>query len=68
MISSDDEAKAVTSVAERLAAVFPQVTADEVQQVVLSSYERFAGTPIRDFVPVLVKRMARDDLRNMVSS
>jgi hypothetical protein len=26
------------------------------------SYEQFTGSPIRDFVPVLVERMARDQL------
>lgn len=63
MLTPDDESKAVTSVAERLAQSFPQVTADEVQFVVHRSHEQFAGNPIRDFVPVLVERMAREDLR-----
>jgi hypothetical protein len=49
-------------VVERLAASFPHVPADVVQSTVRSSYERFAGSPIREFVPVLVERMARSSL------
>lgn len=63
MMTPEDETKAVTSVVERLAQSFPQVTTDEVQHVVHQSHEQFAGNPIRDFVPVLVERMAREDLR-----
>jgi hypothetical protein len=62
MLSPEDEHRAVTEVVQRLAASFPHVPADVVQYAVHTSYEQFAGSPIRDFVPVLVERMARTSL------
>jgi hypothetical protein len=38
------------------------VAPDVVQHTVHASYEQFAGSRIRDFVPVLVERMARTSL------
>jgi hypothetical protein len=34
----------------------------DVEHAVHRSYERFTGSAIRDFVPVLVERMARDQM------
>jgi hypothetical protein len=48
---------------ERLTVSLPQVPPAEVQRVVHLFYVQFIGNPIRDFVPVLLERMARDDLR-----
>ena len=62
MLSHDDEVRAVTEVAQRLMEAFPGVPADLVQETVRTSHERFAGSPIRDFVPVLVERMTRTAL------
>jgi len=62
MLSPEDEIRAVTEVVERLAASFPQVAPDVVQHTVRTSYEHFADSPIRDFVPVLVERMAKTSL------
>ena len=63
MLKPEDEAKAVSMIVQRLQESFPQVPADQVQHLVHRSYEEFTGRPIRDFVPVLVERMARNDLR-----
>jgi hypothetical protein len=62
MLSPEDEHRAVTEVVQRLTASFPHVPPDVVQYTVRASYEKFAGSPIRDFVPVLVERMARTSL------
>jgi len=62
MLTPEDETSAVTEVVPRLSASFPPVAQDVVQHTVYTSYEQFAGSRIRDFVPVLVERMARTDL------
>jgi hypothetical protein len=62
MMSEEDEVRAVAEVAQRLAASFPDVAPDVVQDTVHASHQRFAGSPIRDFVPVLVERMAKTSL------
>ncbi len=62
MLTPEDETRAVTEVVQRLAASFPHVAPDVVQHTVHTSYEQFAGSRIRDFVPVLVERMARTSL------
>jgi hypothetical protein len=62
MLSPDDETRAVTEVVQRLAATFPHVAPDVVQDTVHVSYQQFADSPIRDFVPVLVERLAKTTL------
>jgi len=62
-LEPEDEAKAVTLMAERPAVSFPDVPAEVVQHAVLRSYQEFIGCSIRDFVRVLVERMAWNDLR-----
>jgi len=62
VLAAEDEIKAVREVTARLATSFPELDTVEVERAVHRSYEEFTGRPIRDFVPVLVERMARDDL------
>ena len=62
MMSNEDETRAVTEVAQRLTVSFPDVAPDVIQDTVHASHQRFAGSPIRDFVPVLVERMAKTSL------
>ncbi len=62
MLAPEDEVKAVSDVTQRLAMSFPDVDVVDVEHAVHQSYEAFTDKPIRDFVPVLVERMARDDL------
>ena len=38
----------------RLMGLFPDLAPEVVQRTVHASHERFAGSPIRDFIPVLV--------------
>jgi hypothetical protein len=57
------EKQAINAVNERLGRSFADsysqhTVADTVEQV----HQRFAGKPIRDFVPVLVERYAREEL------
>ena len=62
VLSHPDETRAVAEVAQRLTSCFPDVAPDIIWDTVHASHERFAGSPIRDFVPVLVERMARTSL------
>lgn len=62
MLSAEDETRAVTEVSERLVASFPEVAPDVVERTVHLSHEKFQDSPIRDFVPVLVERMAKSNL------
>jgi hypothetical protein len=66
MLSPEDETRAVTEVSHRLVASFPDVAPDVIKDTVHSSYDPFAGSPIRDFVPVLVERIAKSTLTTQV--
>ena len=62
MLSPADETRAIADVSHRLVTSFPGVAPDVIEHSVHASHEQFVGSPIRDFVPVLVERMAKDDL------
>lgn len=64
MSSEPDENRELTEVAERLTAQFPAVPADTVREIVTGAWAEFAGRPIRDFVPVLAERKAKQSLRD----
>ena len=66
-MTTGDEAWAVTE-SQRLSTRFPDVPADVVSATVHHCYEQFAGSPIRDFVPVLVERMARSSLLSAMAT
>ena len=57
------ETAVLAQVTERLRSKFPAVEPDEVEWVVRLRYEDFAGSKIRDFVPILVERAAGEELR-----
>lgn len=59
MVSIDDEARAVGQINDRLAASFPDLAPEVVARTVQSCYLEFASSPIREFVPVLVERLAK---------
>ena len=56
------EVRELNEVVERLRERFPEVPEERVRSVVTKAHEGFAGHPIRDFVPVFVERVARDEL------
>lgn len=56
------EAAAIAGVVDRLAQRFPAHPREAVARCVQERYESFAGSRIRDFVPVLVERAAGREL------
>ena len=58
------ERAAVDRVRARLAGEFPELPAAEIDRAVAGHYESFGDCAIREFVPVLVERGARQQLRN----
>lgn len=59
---AQNENDAIQHVVGRLARQFPELPPREVERAVYGKYESFADSPIRDFVPVLVERSARNRL------
>lgn len=58
------EKQALKDVTERLRRSFADAyTDDQVIQTVSAAHHRFDDRPIRDFVPILVERMARERLQ-----
>ena len=45
---------------------FPHIAPDVINHTVHTSHNQFTQSPIRDFVPVLVERMAKTTLQTQV--
>ncbi len=58
------EEDAIRQVAARLAQQFPEVPAPDIERAVYGKYGSFDESPVRDFVPVLVERASRQQLRD----
>lgn len=61
LVDAEHERRALDEVEERLAASFPEPGPAVIEAAVRLSYAELTG-PVRDFVPLLVKRAARDRL------
>jgi len=59
----DDEAHAIDEVVDRLVERFPGIPPQTVREVVDAQVAQFAGSAVRDFVPVLVEHEALELLR-----
>ena len=62
-MSQTEEIHAMDELADRLRGRFPDAQFDRIKQVVAQVHHQFDGSPIRDFIPVLVEREAVDQLR-----
>lgn len=59
------ERQALDEVTDRLARTFSdRFSPSQVGEMVSAVHHQFDGRPIREFVPVLVERIARDELRH----
>jgi hypothetical protein len=52
----------VASMMER----FPRTSRSAIQRIVDRRYLEFSGAPIRDYIPIMVEREAREDLRAVI--
>lgn len=57
-----DEDVVFAEIADRLRERYPQASSDEIQRAVDSARHHFDTAKVRDFVPVLVEREAREFL------
>ncbi|KQR94180.1 hypothetical protein M1742_24920 [Salmonella enterica subsp. enterica serovar Typhimurium] len=57
-----DETEPLADVVRRLHQRFPAIPTERVADAVMAAYYRFDGARIRDFIPVLVERAARNTL------
>ncbi|SMQ71125.1 hypothetical protein SAMN06295909_2449 [Plantibacter sp. VKM Ac-1784] len=62
-MQNQDEVQQIVNVVDRLALKFPDTLRDDVARVVTEVHRELDGSPIRDYVPVLVEREARQRLR-----
>ncbi|GAA1948815.1 three-helix bundle dimerization domain-containing protein [Agromyces allii] len=60
------EENAVAEVVDRLAERFPSVEKTEITRIVADEYGAFEGRPVRDFVPVLTEKGAKERVRLLV--
>jgi UDP-glucose 4-epimerase len=64
-MSEPDETKSIDTVIAALESQFPSVGRPEIAKVVGQRYHEFDGAPVRDYIPVLVQRGAREQLLDM---
>lgn len=61
------EAQVIHQLTDKLVHTYPEVEADQVSKLVEQEYARYEGRPIRDFVPLLVERHAKEELDKLVA-
>jgi predicted metalloprotease with PDZ domain len=66
-MTEDDEVKSLDRVVTELGQRFPGVPRTVVERTVADRYRQFDGAPVRDYIPVMVKRSAKASLASMVS-
>ena len=64
-MAAQSEEQLLAQTVDRLAAKYATVPADTVAASVAQAHSRFEGRPVRDFVPLLVERIAGQNLRGL---
>lgn len=67
-MKTDEEERLIAHAVTRLSVEYPSVPADDVARIVASAHVHFDGHRVRDFVPLLVERMAGERLSSLVVS
>jgi hypothetical protein len=62
-LALDDQAQIESLVVDLTKEFENAVGSDKIRDEVISDYQRFDKAPIRQFVPVLTRRIAREELR-----
>ena len=63
MTQTEEEIRALDQLADRLRARFPDAPSDGIKQMVSDVHHQYDGSPIRDFIPVLVEREVVEHFR-----
>jgi hypothetical protein len=61
------EEQVIDQLADRLVPVYIAIEPDRVSRVVHEEYTRYEGSPIRDYIPLLVERHAKAELDRLVA-
>ena len=61
---AEREVETIHRIVARLCPHFPERGAEEVERAVYRAYAAFQHSSVRDFIPILVERLARKDLQN----
>lgn len=61
-VIESSEQQIIAGVADRLTRKYPVFPAEIVNAVVRETHARFDGRPVREFVPLLVERLAGQEL------
>ncbi|RZL81882.1 MAG: hypothetical protein EOP32_13775 [Rhodococcus sp. (in: high G+C Gram-positive bacteria)] len=67
-MTNDEELHHIEQVIDRFDTRYPDVPRESIEQVVHSAHRHFANGKVRDFVPLLVERAAREKIRGLVPS
>jgi len=62
LMTPEEEARAIDVVTHRLATNYPQLDLLAIAAEVETAHGQFAGSRIRDFIPLFVERAVRDRL------
>jgi hypothetical protein len=65
-MESEDEVRALDGVIDRLAERFPHISRTSIARAVREEHNVFDGSPVRDYIPVLVEHVAKQRLRTTV--
>ena len=61
-MTPEEEARAINDVTRRLAIRYPHLDVRTIASEVTNAHAQFAGSRIRDFIPLFVERTVRDRL------
>jgi hypothetical protein len=61
------ERESIETLIRRISELFPELDAEEVERAVRGQYAEFDNSSVRDFIPVLVERRVRTQLRDTVA-
>ena len=59
----DSEHEALLHIVQRLSERFPDIGPEHIREIAAAEFESFEGAHVRDFVPVLVERKVKEQLR-----
>lgn len=67
-VSEAAEQKSLVKVVTDLRQRFPHVPIDVIETFVADAYLEFTGAPVRDYIPVMVQRVAKNRIAAIVDT